>query len=85
MIKFFPRGTSVLLVFRRPRKSFALLIYRTLDTTHASMIASFIGRSTQKKPAVQCIMLLDTRRSERKLLRKLYGTFRSLPVYSGIS
>ena len=38
-----------------------------------------------KKPVVQCAMLLDTRRQERKLLRKLYGTFRSLPVCSGIS
>jgi hypothetical protein len=74
--KVFVRGTCVLLVSRRPRKSFALLICCTLGTTHASTIASFIeGRSTRKKPAVQCAMLLDTRRKERKLLRKLYGTF----------
>ena len=41
--------------------------------------------STREKLVVQCAMLLDTRRQERKLLRKLYGTFRSLLVCSGIS
>src|SRR5204863_249572 len=57
-------GTCVLLVSMRPRRSRALLICRTLDTMHASMIASFIGRSTRKKTIVRCAMLLDTRRPE---------------------
>ena len=51
-IKFLPRGTCVLLVSRRPRKLFALLICRTLGITHASMIASFIGGSTREKRVV---------------------------------
>ena len=34
----------------------------------------YLGEHAEK-PVAQCPMLLDTRRKERKLLRKLYGTF----------
>ena len=64
IIKFFSRGTCSLLVSRRPRKLFALLICRTLGTTHASTIASFIGGSTRKKLAaiVQCFSIQEGRK-----------------------
>src|SRR5664279_1932207 len=39
---FYPKGTSCLVLSMRPRKSCALLIFRTPDTTRASMIASSI-------------------------------------------
>lgn len=47
----------------RPRRSCAILICRTLDTMHASTIASFIERSTRKKcnspePTLQKIPVL---------------------------
>ena len=74
-LRFFPWEACVLLVSRRQRKSCALLICHTLDITHASTIASYIGTSTWKKPSVQSAMLHDIRRLERKLHRKLYGTF----------
>ena len=67
------------------KKSCALVICHTFDITYASMTTSYIGTSTRKKPSVQSAMLHDIKRPERKLHRKLYGTFRSLRVYSGIS
>ena len=52
---------------------------------HACINDCIIYRGSMRgKPVVQCAMLPNTRRQERKLLRKLYGTFQTLPVCSGI-
>jgi hypothetical protein len=50
----------------------------------ALMIASFIGEKMRRETHVRCVAHLDTRVG-RKLLKKWYGTFRSLLVYSNIS
>src|SRR4051812_28538006 len=78
------RGTHVQLLSRTPRKSSVLSIYRTLDITYASTIASFIGARTRRKPHVWCAASVDTRKV-RKHLEKWYGTFLSLLVCSAIS
>ena len=83
--KVLPAGSLCPTSVEEAKKIMCLLICHALDMTHASMIASYIGTSTRKKPSVQSAMLHDIKRPERKLHRKLYGTFRSLRVYSGIS
>jgi hypothetical protein len=50
----------------------------------ALMIASFIREKMQRETHVWCAAHLDTRVG-RKLLKRWYGTFRSLLVYSDIS
>ena len=52
---------------------------------HACINDCIIDRKEHmEKKAVRCTMLLDTRRPGGNVPRKLYGTYRSLPISSGI-
>ena len=65
---------------RRPRKSFALLIGRTLGTTHASTIASFIGgRSTWKKTSYPVCNASRYKKEGKKAPQKVVWYFPITP------